>query len=156
MSMTMTIFAVEDDELARLVTAPADVEALFRRAPTTILSLDKAWAGLHYVLTGTAWDGAGPAAFLLHGGDHLGTVERGLSIPRAIRVASLPAIAAALSSLPPERFEKRLASAPADDVYGMSGELEEDREWLTGELDRLRAFVDEAIAARQGLVVTTA
>jgi Domain of unknown function (DUF1877) len=30
--------------------------------------VDKAWQGIHFLLTGSDWEGEGPAAFMLHGG----------------------------------------------------------------------------------------
>jgi hypothetical protein len=40
------------------------------------VSLEKAWHGLHYLLTGKAWGGDGPAAFLVAGGKQLDEEER--------------------------------------------------------------------------------
>ena len=36
--------------------------------PEATLSIEKAWHGLHYLLTGESWGGTGPRAFLLAGG----------------------------------------------------------------------------------------
>ena len=53
------------------------------------LDLDKAWHGLHFLFTGTAWEGTEPANFLLSGGIDLGDDEswgpvRGLE-PEVVR-----------------------------------------------------------------------
>ena len=44
----------------------------FEEVNDASLSLEKAWHGLHYLLSGDSWGGSGPRAFLLAGG-----VERG-------------------------------------------------------------------------------
>ncbi|HEY2841709.1 MAG TPA: YfbM family protein, partial [Pirellulales bacterium] len=66
------------------VAAPGDIEGFsaepdpldgLRRGGTATInriSLEKAWHGLHYLLTGEAWDGQGPLAFLLAGGEQIG------------------------------------------------------------------------------------
>jgi hypothetical protein len=44
-------------------------------ATSESVSLEKAWHGLHYLLTGETWEGEGPLAFLLAGGEPLGDEE---------------------------------------------------------------------------------
>ena len=44
-------------------------------APGEQLDVDKAWHGLHFLLTGTADGGAEPASYLLTGGEELGDDE---------------------------------------------------------------------------------
>src|SRR5574339_1168659 len=39
--------------------------------PETHLDLDKAWQPLHFLLTGTAWEGEEPACYLVRGGEEL-------------------------------------------------------------------------------------
>src|SRR5258708_759675 len=39
------------------------------------VSIEKAWHGLHYLLTGEVWQGHGPLAFLMAGGEQLGENE---------------------------------------------------------------------------------
>ncbi len=39
--------------------------------------LDKAWHGIHYLLTGTAWKGEPPLCYLVRGGQTIGDVEVG-------------------------------------------------------------------------------
>jgi hypothetical protein len=41
------------------------------------VDLDKAWHGIHYLLTGTAWGGDGPLSFLLAGGQTAGDIDVG-------------------------------------------------------------------------------
>src|SRR5687768_13192892 len=39
------------------------------------IDLDKAWHGLHFLFTGTAWEGAPPECFLVSGGTEIGQVD---------------------------------------------------------------------------------
>jgi hypothetical protein len=46
------------------------------------VDLDKAWHGIHYLLTGTAWEGTPPLSFLLDGGQTAGDLEVGYGAVR--------------------------------------------------------------------------
>jgi len=49
--------------------------------------LDKAWHGLHFLLSGSAWEGEPPAAFLLNWGAGIGEVDVGYGPARALTQA---------------------------------------------------------------------
>jgi hypothetical protein len=71
MSMTFDLFAVPSDVAKRLEREPAffhEVTATYNHPAAKSCSLEKAWHGLHYLLTGTAWETDGPAAFIVAGG----------------------------------------------------------------------------------------
>ena len=54
-------------------------------APTRAeLDLDKAWHGLQFLFTNTAWEGDEPACFLVKGGREIGDEEVGYSMPRLL------------------------------------------------------------------------
>ena len=53
--------------------------------PGSHLDLDKAWQPLHFLLTGTAWDGDEPGCYLVRGGEELAeSDELGYSSIRAL------------------------------------------------------------------------
>lgn len=68
-----------------------------------VLELDKAWHGLHFLLTGTAEDGAGPAAFLVSGGQPLD--EEGAA--RGLTSSEVRQIAESLARVSPEIAQER-------------------------------------------------
>ena len=70
--------------------APGEVEAT---------DLDKAWHGIHYMLTGTAWEGVPPLNFLMHGGAVIGDVEVGYGPARGMTAAEVKAEACALAGI---------------------------------------------------------
>jgi hypothetical protein len=74
------------------------------------LSLEKSWHGLHYVLTGSAWEGTPPLNFLVSGGQPVGDEEDdvGYGPARVIDPESVAALHAVLSTFPQEQFESRL------------------------------------------------
>ena len=65
---------VAGTDLERINGSAGAVYDLFRRDDPSgrVLSLEKAWHGLHALLTGTAWGGAEPLGFLVAGGEAVG------------------------------------------------------------------------------------
>ena len=45
-------------------------------------SLDKAWHGIHYLLTGSAWEGELPLGFICQGGSAVGDIDLGCRMRR--------------------------------------------------------------------------
>src|SRR5690348_5219860 len=64
-------------DLGRFSAEPDDLGMLPGRGTTTAhsVSLEKAWHGLHYLLTGEVCGGHDPLAFLVAGGEQLGDDE---------------------------------------------------------------------------------
>lgn len=90
-----------------------------------LLSLEKAWHGLHYLLTGDPWGGDGPEAFLLAGGTPQGR-DLGYGPARVFEPTEVSEIAAVLREISPEtlwlRFDAgQLAEA---EIYGTDWEEE--------------------------------
>jgi hypothetical protein len=110
------------------------------------------WHGLHFLLTGTEWDGDSPENFLIHGGDALPepSEAREYGPARIIPSNELPTIVAALKRLDLtdavgllERAAKTAAIHP--------GRF--DKEYLEAEHRRLCRFVEAAIENRSSLVI---
>lgn len=68
--------------------------------------VDKAWHGVHAVLTGTAWDTDGLGQVVL-GGEPFGP-DLGYGPPRTLRAGDVAAVASAMEALPVERFRTRI------------------------------------------------
>ena len=74
MGMYCQVSVASSGDLGRLSEEPDILGGLLHRGTATADSvlLEKAWHGLHYLLTGETWEGHGPLAFLLAGGEQLG------------------------------------------------------------------------------------
>jgi Domain of unknown function (DUF1877) len=70
------------------------------------LDLEKMWHGLHYIFTGTAWEGEPPACFLVHGGEQIGD-EDADSRPRLLDPTEVRQFSAFLASLSDDEFTRR-------------------------------------------------
>lgn len=88
----------------RLFGRPARAKAPavdFPLAPGEVdtIDLDKAWHGIHFLLTGTAWEGEPPLNFLMHGGTVIGEVEVGYGPARGMTAAEVKTVAGALTGI---------------------------------------------------------
>jgi hypothetical protein len=145
--------------LARLFGGKRDPGSDFRLAPPegAVCDLEKAWHGVHYLLTGRADEGSAPLDFLLAGGRDIGTIEVGYGPARVFTAAETGLIRDAIRRLADDdlraRFdpEKMLAA----DIYPrVWDEGDEARDWLIDAVASLRELLDAAVAAKLGLVVT--
>jgi len=133
-----------------LVTEPPEME-------TT--DLDKAWHGIHYLLTGTAGEGASPLHFIASGGRDVGDEEIGIGPARVFRSDEVVRIRDALVKVDDVQLRARFdpAEMTRQDVYPdiWSRDPEDDNAlgYVMEYVAVLRAFVDKAVAARVGLVV---
>jgi hypothetical protein len=69
--------------------------------------LEKAWHGIHYLLTGTAWEGEPPLNFLVAGGREVGIDEVGIGPARTLTAKETRDVATALARLTDEDLRAR-------------------------------------------------
>jgi len=114
------------------------------------VDLDKAWQALHFLFTGTAWDGDEPGCFLTHGGEELGDEDLGYNTIRALSPARVRQFDEFLDQLSHEELRQRFLRERmvALEIYAKNsvraGKLaDKEIERLLELFDELRAFVKE-------------
>ena len=153
MSLNGQLKRVTDAELARLRAHPEAVPAFLFGAPGAYedrsdLDLEKAWHGLHVVLTGTAAAGAPPLNFLAAGGEPLGA-DLGYGPARALPSAGVRQLAAALAAFGAADLQARAYP----DVWDRDEEAASNRAWLLEAFAAFKALVDGAARDGVGLLV---
>lgn len=125
-----------------------------------LVSLDKAWHGLHFLLTGTAWDGEPPLNFLLAGGHELAGEGVPDTPPRTFTAAETQNIAAALEQVSAQelrdRFDPKVMMALAiyPEIWDRTPHAGDDPlAYLMDALTDLRAAVATAMQHGVGLLV---
>ena len=114
--------------------------------------LEGVWHGLHFLFTGTAWEGDEPACYLIRGGDAIGEAdELGYSVLHALSPARMREFASFLRELTHEELKARFEPARMTRL-GIDGGARRLEHLLAG-YDELRAFVDAAVEANAGAVV---
>lgn len=156
MSMTMilesisTAATVEADEVATIpfkktpFNRPGDWRAGMLVDDENSISLEKAWHGLHFFLTGDCWGGAGYRAFLLYGGREQGG-DMGYGPARLFDADEVVEIANTLGGISADELWSRFNAQQMEnaEVYpGIWDEPEEDlREEYTEYFEMLKEFV---------------
>lgn len=120
--------------------------------------LDKAWHGIHYLLTGTAWEGTPPLDFLVEGGHQVGQIDPEHGPVRAFHHDEARAIYEAVSVMGPYELRKRYN--PRDmvvkeiypDIWKVPNE-EESLRYLIDSLDRLRGYLRETLDSKFGVLI---
>lgn len=122
--------------------------------------LDKAWHGIHYLLTGTASGGTPPLNALVSGGREIAAVEVGYGAPRTLTAAETRAFAIALNQLSDAELRSRFAPAEMSrleiypDIWGRDPAEDDTLGYLLEYVGKLREFLAAAAAQDLGLLVT--
>ena len=150
--------------LARLfgrAPAPADGPTTLPLEPGegSVTDLDKAWHGIHYLLTGTAWDGVPPLDALVSGGRELADIDVGNGAPRTLTAAETRAFANALDTLSEAELRGRFAPAEMmkleiyPEIWDREPSEDDTLGYLLEHLTRLRDCLAEAVTQHRGLVI---
>jgi hypothetical protein len=175
MGMYCTLTQIAEDELQRIRSDPAAIPPLLRRKEATpppptsqatplgssdrptptvrLVSLEKMWQALHFLLTGEPFGGTPPLSLAILGGHPLDEQEEGSNI--VLEPSEVEAVATALSGLKHEDLDRRFEPAQFAAAGIYPGVWDEDRgellAELTGYFDELVAFYRDA--ARCGSAV---
>ncbi len=120
--------------------------------------LEKMWHGIHYLLTGTAWEGDPPLNFLLAGGREL-DIEIGIGPPRTFSAAEVQVIAAALAQVDDAELRRRFSSEAMmqldiyPGIWDRSSEVEKPLEFLIESIAGVRQAFARMVAQEQGLLI---
>ena len=121
--------------------------------------LDKAWHGIHYLLTGTAWEGAEPLNFIVCGGTEVGDIDVGYGPARVFSSNDVKTIAAALRSLDDsavrERFnpEEMMSLEIYPNIWDRAPEDDDTLGYCIEYLSDLRRFLADAANNSMGIML---
>jgi hypothetical protein len=110
MSMIGNLRLVSDEQLSVLFADPEQVEDFLYESDEPSPDeddVDKAWHGIHFLLTGSAWDGEPPLNFLVAGGREIGNVDVGYGPARGFTSAEVAEIARALEKISSDDLRAR-------------------------------------------------
>lgn len=149
MGMTASFVAVSPAELESLINDATDLsDLLFERLgesePSQAVDIDKSWAAIHFMLTGSQWGGNPPESLPILGGVEIGP-DIGYGPARYLDPSSVQKAYAVLYALPTDELKKRFIpeKLEAADIYP-SGiwieEGEEGSEYIAHWYEQLRFF----------------
>ncbi|HXK33237.1 MAG TPA: YfbM family protein [Dehalococcoidia bacterium] len=149
---------------------PMSIETATPREPLNEEDLDKlrerecdlegTWHGLHFLFTGTAWEGAEPACYLVRGGEAVGGDEFD-DPPRLLRPDLVRGFRRFLDGLSEDelrgRFDRRrmseLSIDPARLWLRRATPADEALALLLRAFNELRTFTERAATAGDGVIV---
>ncbi len=159
MVMTWTARALTEDEHEAVLASPRRVAALVEDEPPDPqrgVDLDTAWHGIHWLLTGTAYDAETATGQAIFGGEPIGP-DLGNGKAHLIDPRTVKRIAEALSHLKATDLAERVdpeAMREADIYPGYWDEVDIFQAWLRPRYKALRKFYRRA--AGHGSAVLTA
>ena len=141
----------------------AEDDDLPEEAQGEAIDLDKAWHGLHYLLTGTAWDGQEPACYLVGGGEQIGDEEEhdvGYGPARLLSPAQVAAFASVAAALTPAEIQKRLNPAEMarleiyPEIWSRTEQDAQDNyDYLVEYAADLQGFLSRAVELQHAVVI---
>jgi hypothetical protein len=166
MSMIGAFLLVTEEEIQNLVRAPEAILPLVDSANETraadFLDIDQTWQCLHFLLTGTAWEGDPPLNFIVAGGTQVGEEDiAGYGPARSFTGAEVREIANALDAIAEQSLGSRFDGAAMDelDVYpdagswsAMSADPAGEFGYYSQAFNSLKTFVRRARDERKGMV----
>src|SRR5262249_16382960 len=159
MSMSCEVAAIPDkvaqDVLSHTRRIHELIESLGHAGKA--LSLEKSWHGLHFTLTGTAWEGSAPLDFIAVGGETVGNEDVGYGPARVLRAAQVKELDTAFSAITPDEFDRKFDLKALSDAEIYRTIWDEPREDLLSEyggyFEELRELVKRAAQNNDALII---
>ena len=166
MSMIGNFLLVEDTAIDDLLRAPERIHDLLDERVYEVdtvvdhVDVDKTWHALHFLLTGTAWEGEAPLNFIAVGGEAIGDEDVGYGPARALRSREVATLATALTTITPRTLIERYDGPEMDrlEIYPegwsrydpVSGD---DFDYYVGAYEALVALVQNGAASKRGMLI---
>ena len=157
MGMRFTLVMVPAAEVAELAQDEDRLMNLIENPqPPSGLDIDKAWHGIHYLLTGNTSTSKGPFGAAILGGQDVGP-DLGYGPPRFLTVSEVAEVSKVLSDLPPDQFRRRFDPKAMEvaDVYPGAWKREgsDGLEWLQSMFQELVTFYGRASTQRMAVIL---
>ncbi len=121
--------------------------------------LDKAWHGIHFILTGTDWEVEEPWCYLVTGGETIGDVDVGYGPARALWAEDVRKFAESLEKIDTKKLRERFDPQKMMelDIYPTIWDRDPVEDDTLGYLIEyfhiLRSFVKRAAEKGKGLII---
>jgi hypothetical protein len=169
MGMICELYEVTEQQIQEFMAAPAAavkwLEAENAQEPEQFINsgraadLDKAWHGIHFLLTGSPWGGEPPLCFLLGGGATLGDEDFGYGPARVLQLQEVVAFDDVLSEISIEEFRSRFNPTLMQkndiypDIWDRKPEDDDTLGYLCEYFETLKSFVHTAREKNAGLLI---
>jgi hypothetical protein len=118
----------------------------------------RTWHGIHFLLTGSAWEGREPFCYLLKGGRETGNIDVGYGPARALSSSEVKAFYGVLSKISTDDLAARF-DGPAmmrEQIYpnfwDRDPKEDDTLSYLLSFYDNLREFLDKCSSGSKGAI----
>ncbi|NJL60240.1 MAG: YfbM family protein [Desulfobacteraceae bacterium] len=124
------------------------------------MDADKAWHGIHYLLTKTDRESEFPFDFIVAGGEELKNVEAGYGHPRILRSSQVRRINDALSAVDDNFLKDRFDAADMmekkiyPEIWDRDPSEDDTLGYILEQYGRIKAFIQKASENSFGLIIT--
>jgi len=160
MSMIGAFVHATDLEIANLLSAPDQIVGFLDQVEESMdgraIEIDKTWHALHWLLTGSEYEGEPPLNFIVSGGTEVGDVHAGYGPARAFTSDQVRSIDDALEQISTADLLARFDGNAMRDLYpgvwDRTHETESNLEELAYYFDSLKRFVAQARMQGLGII----
>lgn len=150
------------EELSRLRENPESISDFLysetEQAPPAgrRLDIDKTWHAIHFLLTGSSWEGSYPLVCVVMGGESIGTQDVGYGPARFLTPAEVKDVANSLDEISVsdllERYDPDALNA--EEIYPQGwSDAEEERKYIGQYYSQLTEFFRKAAHADDAMLV---
>ncbi|MBF0413453.1 MAG: YfbM family protein [Desulfamplus sp.] len=123
------------------------------------VDLDKAWHGIHYLLTHSEWEAEPPLNFITCGGNVVGNIEVGYGTARVLTSTDVQQINEAFKSIDHQYLKKRfnphdmMKNKIYPEIWNRNAEDDDTLSYCIEYFDILKNFISETVTNKMGLLV---
>lgn len=154
--MTWVAYRRPFNEAAELARSPQGMEFLLESDDDSSVDLDKAWHGIHWLLSGSPDPTDEVTSEVIFGGDPVGE-DLGYGPARLLAPERVKVVASALRDLPADELRQRVdltAMSDAELYPDIWDETDVFDEYLAPSYDQLRSFYMDAADAEHAVIQT--
>lgn len=155
MSMICILREVDELKLKKFTLEPEEVIHYIESSDPNELDLHKEWHSLHYLLTGSAWDGEEPFCYLIKGGEEIGE-DLGYGPARVLKPNQVKRFCDALSQVSIEDLKKRYKPKQMEEeqIYSFkANKRDEELKSISNSFTKLKNYIREINAKNQALMI---
>jgi hypothetical protein len=161
MGIVCGLVALGKDQIDKVLADPENVyhylDEFYENEEVEGVGLDKAWHGIHFLLTGSRWEGEEPLCYLVKGGELVGQEGDDARVLRPDQIADW---ANALSTISADDLRKRYdpAAMKKADIYAMIWDRVDEEpgnlEYMLPYYDDLRSFLEKTKKENKWAIVS--
>jgi hypothetical protein len=151
MGMSGYFLAVTPAQLEAVMTDSETFMAVIDSEDEKPLDIDKAWHGIHFLLTGEAWSNKGPVL----GGTEIAGIDLGSGAARYLSPEQVDKMADELSQLSPEKLSQRFDTKEfgIEGIYPDIWEHDGELDWLLHWYRQLQSYYANASEAGKAMLL---